>query len=295
VEVLYTLFRLKVANAGQVHLARGNHEDFNIVSRFGFLDELRYKFGTGAKVTKLMRAYDLLPVVIYVGTKDDFLQMNHGGMEPGYDPRDLLAAAGDVRYQLLGKLRQKAYHKAHPGWLGKDPRVLDVAEAHLRDFTPESPTSPRPLGFMWNDFTVFGDEPALDYDRALIFGAASTRHILAQASTAKVRVRGVVRAHQHSAIPNPMMRRLIAQDGIFRHWQDKDATANAEDSVEVIRKRLRPEADRPIPDGSVWTFNVAPDSGYGLGCGFDFVTVGMLTLAPEFKNWRMSVLRLRGF
>jgi hypothetical protein len=63
----------------------------------------------------------------------------------------------------------------------------------------------------------------------------------------------------------------------------------------VIRKRLRPEADRPIPDGSVWTFNVSPDSGYGVGCGFDFVTVGMLSLAAEFKKWRMSVLRLRGF
>ena len=69
VEVLYTLLRLKAANARQVHLARGNHEDFNIVSRYGFLGELRYKFGQAANVTKLMRAYDLLPVVIYVGNE----------------------------------------------------------------------------------------------------------------------------------------------------------------------------------------------------------------------------------
>ena len=91
------------------------------------------------------------------------------------------------------------------------------------------------------------------------------------------------------------MRRLVALDGAFRHWQDRDTTANEDDSVEKVRGRLRPEADRPIPDGSVWTFNVSPDSVYGLGCDFDFVTVGMLTLAPEFKDWRMRVLRLRGF
>lgn len=295
VEVLYTLLRLKLANPARVHLARGNHEDFNIVSRFGFLGELRYKFGKDANITKLMRAYDLLPVVIYLGTKADFLQMNHGGMEPGYDPRGLLAAPGEVRYQLLGKLAQKAYHKAHPGWLGKGRKALDAADEHLRDFTPDSPTGPRPLGFMWNDFTVFADEPELDYDRSLVFGAAATRHVLSRASTAKARVRGVVRAHQHSAAPNPLMRRLVAQDGVFRHWQDKDTSADAEDSVEAIRKRLRPAAVRAIPEGSVWTFNVSPDSVYGFGCDFDFVTVGMLGLAPDFADWRMRVVRLRGF
>lgn len=294
-EVLYTLLRLKAANARQVHLARGNHEDFNLTARYGFLGELRYKFGQAANITKLMRAYDLLPVVIYVGDGRNFVQMNHGGMEPGYDPRGLLAADGDVRYQLLGRLRQQAYHAAHPGWLGKDPAVLAEAAAHLRDFTPESPTAPRPLGFMWNDFTVFADEPALGYERSLVFGAGPTRHLLAQASTDKVRVRAVVRAHQHSYEPNPLMRRLVAHDGIFRHWPGDETSANADDSVAQIRGRTRPEAERPIPDGSVWTFNVAPDSVYGVGCGFDFVTVGLLSVAPDFNKWRMKVLRLQVF
>ena len=58
---------------------------------------------------------------------------------------------------------------------------------------------------------------------------------------------------------------------------------------------MRPEETRPITEGSVWTFNVAPDSGYGVACRCDFATVGMLTLAPEFKDWRMSVLRITVF
>lgn len=295
VEVLYTLFRLRAANPDRVHLARGNHEDFNIASRYGFLAELRDKYGQQADITKVMRAYDRLPVVLYVGNGADFLQMNHGGMEPGYDPRELLAATGPLRFQLLGKLRQKAYHAAHAGWLGDDPGVLALAEKHLRDFTPESPTSPHAVGFMWNDFTVFADEPALGFDRSLVFGAKPTRRLLADASTDRVRVRAVVRAHQHAAELNPLMSRLVACDGAFRHWQENESTTDADKSVRALRRSLRPEETRPIPEGSVWTFNVSPDSGYGAACGYDFATVGVLSLAAEFKEWRLTVLRIPVF
>lgn len=294
-EVLYTLFCLKAANPDRVHFARGNHEDFNIASRYGFLDELRSKYGQEANITKVMRAYDLMPVVIYLGNGSDYLQMNHGGMEPGYDPRTLLAAAGSPRFQLLGQLRQQAYHKARAGWLGNDPRVLALADEHFRDFTPEAPTKPRSIGFMWNDFTVFADEPALGYERSLIFGQKPTRRILSDASTENARVRGVVRAHQHVADLNPLMSRLVASDGVYRHWQENESTADAKKSMKAIRLHLRPEETRSIPEGSVWTFNVAPDSIYGIGCQCDFVTVGMLKLAPAFKDWRMNVLRIQVF
>lgn len=294
-EVLYTLFRLKLANPAQVHFARGNHEDFNIAARYGFLDELQARYGRDANITKVMRAYDLMPVVFYVGNGSDFLQMNHGGMEPGYDPRSLLAASGSLRFQLLGKLNQKAYHAARAGWLGNDPDVLALAQEHFRDFTPEAPTRLNALGFMWNDFTVFADEPQLGFDRSLIFGPKPTRRILADASTDKVRVRAVVRAHQHVPVLNPLMSRLVASNGVFRHWQETETSADAKKSVEAILRHLRPEETRSIPDGSVWTFNVAPDSIYGFACRYDFVTVGMLKIAPAFKDWRLSVLRIHVF
>lgn len=295
VEVLYTLFRLKVANPERVHLGRGNHEDFNIVSRYGFLDEIRGKYGAAANITKLMRAYDRMPVVMYVGTATDVLQMNHGGMEPGYDPRGLLEAEGTPRFQLLGELRQMAYHVARPGWLGEDAGVLAAAEKHFGDFTPESPTKPRVIGFLWNDFTVFRDEPELGYNRSVVYGAGATGRVLADASTERVRVRGVFRAHQHSGSLNPLMSRLVASDGVFRHWQESESSAHAGKKVEEIREGLRPEETRAVPEGSVWTFNVSPDSGYGVGCGYDFATVGILTLAPAFEGWRIRVVRVEVF
>ena len=290
-EVLYTLFRLKAASPTQVHIARGNHEDFEMVSSYGFLDELRGKYGEDVNVTKLMRAYDLLPVVVYLGTGKDFVQVNHGGMEPGFDPRPLLAAPGNMRYKLLGDLKQKSYAQTRPGWLGNDPAVGELAAAHLDDFTPQSSSSPRMIGFMWNDFTVFRDEPQLGYVRSLVYGPLPTRQILADASTERIRVRGVIRAHQHSGVLNPMMSRLIACGGVFCHWQPNEDSSQAHQSVDEIRNSLKPTATpQPLTEGSVWTLNVSPDSVYGVGCGYDFTAAALLNLAPEFIDWRISPL-----
>jgi hypothetical protein len=291
-EVLYTLFRLKMASPAQVHIARGNHEDFDLVARYGFLHELRAKYGEDAKIPKLLRTYDLLPAVIYLGTGKDFLQVNHGGMEPGFDPRALLAAPGNTRFQLLGELKQKTYDQARPGWLGDDPAVRDLAAEYLADFTPETPSTPRMIGFIWNDFTVFRDEPQLGYLRSLIYGPVPTRRILADASTNEIRLRGVIRAHQHSAELSPMMSRLVACGGVCRHWQENEDSSHAGHSVEAIRKKLKPGNPQPLPNGSVWTLNVSPDSVYGLGCGFDFAAAAILYFAPEFEDWRISTLTI---
>jgi hypothetical protein len=39
-----------------------------------------------------------------------------------------------------------------------------------------------------------------------------------------VRVRAVFRAHPHVRELNPLMSRLVACDGVFRHWQDNEST-----------------------------------------------------------------------
>jgi hypothetical protein len=291
IEVLYTLFRLKIANPDRVYFSRGNHEDLTLVARYGFFAELQSKYGRAVNVAKLLRAYDFLPVVIYVGTEYDFVQMNHGGMEPGYDPGELISSPGAARYQLIGELRQKTYHERHPGWLGEDASSVNIANANFTDFTPQSPTTPSVLGFMWNDFTVYAEEPAFGYDpgRAFVYGETAAQHVLKTSSTKEHKIHAVIRAHQHSGIDNPMMRRLVASNGAFRHWQATDKKAYESTAPGQLQQYLDISPERPIPEGSVWTFNVSPDSVYGMGCNFDFVTSGVLSLAPEFAAWKLQI------
>ncbi|HAB16747.1 MAG TPA: hypothetical protein DCE44_09890, partial [Verrucomicrobiales bacterium] len=88
---------------------------------------------------------------------------------------------------------------------------------------------------------------------------------------------------------NPLMRRLTASRGIFRHWQETNAARAGEVSGSELVSRLEVQASRPLPEGSVWTLNVTPDSVYGEGCGFDFATFGVLRLGSRFSDWRLQV------
>ncbi len=295
VEVLYTLFRLKSENPEHVFLARGNHEEVSLQSRYGFLAEGRGKYGSEFAVTKVMRAYDFLPVVIYLGSTGNFIQCNHGGMEPGFNPRDLLA--GDfARVQLIGDLKERKFFTAHPEWLAHaDAASIDLAQRAFQDFTPEDPISPSVLGFMWNDFSLLSTDPQFNLDpgRAFVYGQQATRFLLEQGSSENQKLRAVFRGHQQSSALNPMMRRLIASGGIFRHWQTNDSPALLNRPIPELAAKLESAEERSIPAGSVWTFNVSPDSVYGEGCSYDFDTFGLLTVAPKFENWRLKRVNLQ--
>jgi hypothetical protein len=295
IEVLYTLFRLKLENPGRVWLIRGNHEDVTLAINYGFLAEIQAKYGREFNATKILRGYDFLPVALYLGTGGDFIQCSHGGMEPGFDPAPLLNAAGAGRFQLLGTLTQSRFLHSNPDWVAKmDPESRRVAEAYLKDFRPENPVAPTTLGFMWNDFSLVREEPQLAYDpgRAFIYGDRSTEHLFAAGSKNGNTIRAAFRAHQHSSVPNPMMRRLKASNGLFRHWQEKDSTALLPAPESTLRSVIEHEPERSIPANSVWTFNVSPDTVYGEGCDFDFDTFAILKLAEGYENWRLRVINL---
>jgi len=290
VEVLYTLLRLKLVNPDRVHLARGNHEDVSLVARYGFLAEGRAKYGAAFNAEKVLRAYDFLPAVIYLGSGTDFVQLCHGGMEPGFTPGPLLTAPGTNCFQLLGPLRQAGFLRANADWLKGDPEAAKAGH-QFSDFTPTAPTTPGSIGFMWNDFTVFSDEAALAHnpDRGFVYGQGAVRYLLRSAGGGEARVRAVIRAHQHSGIPNPIMRRLIASRGLFRHWQETNSVAAQNAEAVALARLIETNASRVLPEGSVWTLNVAPDSVYGAGCGFDFATFGVLRLGDWFSDWRIAV------
>ena len=290
VEVLYTLMRLKLANPDRVHLVRGNHEDLSLVARYGFLAEAQAKFGRDLNVSKVVRLYDFLPAVLYLGCGTNGVQLCHGGMEPGFDPRPLLASSGSPRFARIGDLRQAGFLKSHPEWLKEDPKSRDEAERIFRDFTPESPTTPSVLGFLWNDFTVFRAEAAFAHnpERAFVYGDVAVRDLLREASTPELRVCAVFRGHQHSSQPNPLMRRLVASRGVFRHWQETPSPDAMTANAQVLEAKVEVGPSRPVPWGSVWTLNVSPDSVYGLGCRFGFATCARLKLEPRLEAWRLE-------
>jgi len=296
IEVLYTLMRLKLANPRQVLMARGNHEDFQLTSTYGFLREGQMKYGRAFDPLPLWRIYDFLPVVIYLGVDGDYVQCNHGGMEPGFDPKNLLSDSGEVRYQFLGELRQKTFAKKNSAWLrDASTAAREVANEKLADFRPESPTFPNPIGFMWNDFSLFEDDPALAFNPSRLafnHGKASTDYLLRAASSDSAKLRAVFRAHQHTSVPSPAMNRIIASNGAFRHWQPRDSSKNSLSDKAALRKLIDQEPERSVPAGSVWTFNVSPDSVYGSGNEYTFDTIGILTTAEAFEDWRLKVVNV---
>lgn len=290
IEVLYTLMRLKLTNPNRVHLVRGNHEDLSLVARYGFLAEAQAKFGRDLNVSKIIRLYEFLPVALYLGCGTNGVQLCHGGMEPGFDSGPLLSSSGSPRFARIGDLRQAGFLKAHPDWLKEDAKARGEAERIFKDFTPESPTTPSVLGFMWNDFTVFRKEPGFAHnpDRAFVYGDTAVGPLLLAASTPEFRICAVIRGHQHSSQSNPLMRRLVASRGLYRHWQEvvsPDATAADGQALEA---RVEVGSSRPVPFGSVWTLNVSPDSVYGLGCRFGFATCARLKLESRLEDWRME-------
>lgn len=296
IEVLYTVFRLKLANPDRVFLLRGNHEEVSLVARYGFFEEGRGKYGPEFNPVKLLRAYEFFPAVLYVGSGGNYLQANHGGMEPGYNPHQLLGELSNVRFQLLGALKQKEFLQNYPEWFGpadKAPRAL--AANALHDFNPVDPNSPSVLGFLWNDFTVFRGEPefAVDPGRAFVYGQRTTQFLLRQAGKGTNQVHAVFRGHQHASTPNPLMRRLVASRGLFEHWQENDSLGLQNAPVLALESKLTRTEERSIPPGSVWTFNVSPDSAYGAGNGYSFDAFGLLRVGERFTDWKVRVVNVQ--
>jgi hypothetical protein len=212
-------------------------------------------------------------------------------MEPGFNPRSLLDSPGEMAFQFLDSLNQRQFLEAHPEWIA-DESSRRLAQKELRDFRPEDPTSPNVIGFMWNDFAVLANEPEFREDpgRAYVYGPRATRFLLDQGRTGNNHLQAVFRGHQQSSQPNPMMNRLLASHGVFRHWQNNDTNTNA--TISELSNLLETKSARPIPQGSVWTFNVAPDSAYGMGNRYTFDTFGILNTATNFTDWSLRVVNI---
>ncbi len=276
-EVIYTIMRLYLANPdGNVIAVRGNHEDVTINSSFS--RELQAKFKADSSdllTTRIAKFYELLPMVLYVGCKDEstntinYVQCCHGGLEEDYAPQ-LFLDNENSRFQLLGKMPD-THASAHPQEYGKDV-----------------------YGFMWGDFDPNKIDPKKidpnkipeDQDLGVkqfnfrrgagyIHGERAVRNVLTQQSSKKSIVHGVIRAHQHTHdATDPIMKGLLENDGIYKLWREYEGR----------------NLQRSLHDGLVWTMNVAPDSTFGESLQYDFDTFVSIALQEKYDNWSMSVL-----
>jgi hypothetical protein len=78
IEVLSTLLLLKLSNPRKVFLLRGNHEDNMVSSVYGFLDEVKKKYGAGFE--RVWRTTSELFNALPIGVRTDTAFVVHGGI-----------------------------------------------------------------------------------------------------------------------------------------------------------------------------------------------------------------------
>jgi hypothetical protein len=259
-EVLFVIARLGNMNPDNVFYTRGNHEDINICSYYGFKDEIINKFSKDTIYQTVCRMYDFMPTAIYLGdTKGTYIQLCHGGIEPGYNPKKLLES--DKKYQLIGILNRQdgidAILVRENVSIFLKTNIANIYSRMFNGIILQAPAANYlPFGHMWNDFDPTGKDLArfaIINGRGIECGQEVVNHILENQSSFRAKIIGIIRAHQHSTNPfDQMMKNLKQQRGCWnmRGLDCEKGLGNATDK-------------------DVVTLNVSPDSIYGQKIGFD--------------------------
>lgn len=276
-ECIYTLMRLKLDNPDRVFLLRGNHETREISSAYGFLYELQQKGFSNAIINKTFRLYNLLPVALYLGSHNAFVQCCHGGLEVGFNAGPLLNAPAQQQFQWIND--RSCTRKAIADSVGIS---ACCNHNYLENNNPGDET-----GFMWSDFVVDKQQPTFFRPERVSFNFSykTTQQLLQLTNQhGPNTLCGILRAHQHTVQLDPMMRMLLdyynqdpANKGIAKLWTDNTIKGNR------------------LWHGIVVTFNVSPNTPYGVPFGmwpgFNFDTIGTLTINGPFEQWTLDVTR----
>lgn len=284
-EVIYTLLRLSLANPDRVILVRGNHEEDKICDKYGFKEEVIQKFEDSNLYSAIIRMYDFLPVVLYLGIENknqnmiNYIQCCHGGLEVGYDPKTFLDDTKSS-YQLLGKLYSlELLKKSDEFLLSKDLLYVPNTMCNVHRYTDRGfanyymPLDTMGLGFLWTDFNIL-DTKIASYNagRGFEYGSQATKTVLEMQSSEHSKIKGIIRAHQHVS---DMMEPLLRNKGVYKMWRGDEVSLS-----------------RTFKDGIVWTFNVSPDTVYGQSYGYDFHTFAKITLQKNYDDWQMQIFNV---
>ncbi len=277
-EVLYAILRLKNENPDRVFFTRGNHEDLDLNTHYGFVNELKHKFSFSI-VEKIQALYNSFPVALYLGADNgsscNYIQCCHGGIELGYNPQQLLKYPGSHVGQRIDMLMQKDAFM-----------LLDPLEVHpLGRYFNNNKRIDTSNGFMWSDFFVDPDmqmslSPRDGYAGSIfVYGKNETCSLLQAWSRPTHTIRAIFRAHQHS---DQLMRDRFFNHDNLGHSDDKGVAKL------WIENDLHHEHPALLDDIAVVTFSVAPETGYG----WPIHSFGELHIKPEYKDWHLYVYQL---
>lgn len=274
-EVMYIIGCLYIHNPDKVLLVRGNHEDVSVIKKYGFAQELAQKFGS-KKAEKLQwnlqNIYNHMPVALFLGCKKlcdttDFAVCCHGGMSTVHPCTMALDCDEDDCYERL------------------------VDESGNCQEIHSKPA----LEYQWNDFDFKNQNPQLkEFCKngrgagVTLFKSVADR--LMEQATSKNKICTVFRAHQHNI---STIEHIIGYgNGIYRLWhkdveQACDWGCNDGDKNQQWSGKEGEEV--AIGNQSVWTFNVAPRTGYYEKiCKYlSDDTVARVVLASGFDQWKM--------
>jgi hypothetical protein len=222
----------------------------------------------------------MLPLALYLGSenpvqkKSSFTQINHGGIEIGYNPRQLLAMPAKSGFEKILDVNINRI---------RNYEALITRNASLKNNGFENwlynlQHDDEPFGLQWSDFVLSEEYNfTLHDEKRIAFPKAFTQAILESYSSDSYEVCGFARGHQHTAETLPhILDHNNKNKGVLQFWKPKNAT-------------------RALWQNHVTTFNVTPDTEYGLydKFKFNFDTVGILTVGNQFpENWHLEVKRL---
>lgn len=215
-EIIYTLVRLKMANPDKVVLCRGNHEDIDITTRFGFMHECMRKFGEDwvDAIGRISKVYEMLPVALFLQGSGKNIQCCHGGFELSLmNIGDFLADPQGKKFCVVkadrgrrDKSENIKIQKALEDFHGKGSKAFELTEDLFGTFQNDN------LGLQWSDFTLAkNDASSVERGRGLMCSQD-----LAQTLMKKYGIFCVIRAHQHNEKTLVM---LDNQLGLILHWE----------------------------------------------------------------------------
>lgn len=265
VEVLYILMQLKMKNPDRVFLLKGNHEQYDANSRYGFANELTIKYPQEARA--LLFSYnaffEFLPCALYLGVQGDdgkrtFIQCCHGGIEPHYNPKALLLGHdAEKKFDFIANESEST------------PTSQTIKELTSCITRPEGKTIlDNGVGFTWGDYinAQYKEKVLLPDDLRVVnipFNSAVSYLDALNEELVNARVCALFRGHQH----NFFGLKIQGDD----HWSDFFAPSDARTngfSLEAL--------------GPVFTFSTARE-----GVGLPYDCFGILTVAEDFKDWRL--------